>query len=61
MSAYDKEVEKKLAEIEARLAALEERSHEPCGAKASGGDVSAVSERLETLITFLGRSQKLPF
>ena len=61
MSAYDKVVEAKLAEIEKRLAALEARSHEPCGAKASGGDVSAVSERLEALIKFLAKSQKLPF
>ena len=57
-SAFDKECEKKFEEIESRLAALESKSHTPCG----GGEKSdsKVEERLEALITFLKKEQNIP-
>ena len=72
MSAYDKVVEEKIADFEKRFAKIESdvaeiaaavnKEHKCCSdGKKSGGDVSEISERLEALIKFLNKSQKLPF
>jgi|ETN01SMinimDraft_1059929.scaffolds.fasta_scaffold18218_1 hypothetical protein len=72
MSAYDKVVEEKIADFEKRFAKIESDVAEIAAAvtkhttkccsedKKSGGDVSDVSVRLEALIKFLSKSQKLP-
>ena len=57
MSSYDKECEKKFEDIEKRLDALEAKSHTPCG---GGKSNSNVEERLEALIKFLKKDQRIP-